>query len=298
VGRPRSWTDEQLRTAVVASTSMKDVVDRLRQVAGAASFRAARVRVEVLDLDTSHFGPGTTEVPSAGEQPHQRRRWTEDDLRQAVAAAGSLHGVFAELGLVPGGSQWLAVRQMIGDLRLDTSHWARPLGKNGHATPHTWSDEDLRRIVPACRSYAEVMRRLGVRPSGSAHAAVRDRIAGLGLDTSHMSGQGWARGRTNPSRRARRPLSEILVAGRPASDTSRLRERLIQEQVKEHRCEGCGGAQWRDGPIPLELDHINGDRRDNRLENLRVLCPNCHAQTPTYRGRNRGRYDRPAPGEA
>lgn len=74
-----------------------------------------------------------------------------------------------------------------------------------------------------------------------------------------------------------------------------LKRRLLEEGVKTARCEGCGGDEWRGAPIPLELDHINGDRRDHRLENLRLLCPNCHAQTPTYRGRNIGRY--PAAGD-
>ncbi|MEA3056309.1 MAG: hypothetical protein QOD30_1741 [Actinomycetota bacterium] len=55
------------------------------------------------------------------------------------------------------------------------------------------------------------------------------------------------------------------------------------------RCQHCGRAQWRCRPIPLELDHVNGDPTDNRFENLRVLCPNCHALTDTYCGRNRGR---------
>ena len=70
--------------------------------------------------------------------------------------------------------------------------------------------------------------------------------------------------------------------------TSYLKARLIREGVKDARCESCNGTQWEGEPIPLELDHVNGKRDDNRLENLRLICPNCHAQTPTYRGRNIG----------
>jgi len=70
--------------------------------------------------------------------------------------------------------------------------------------------------------------------------------------------------------------------------TNELKMRLIRERLKQARCEACGRDRWNGTHIPLELDHINGRRDDNRLDNLRILCPNCHAQTPTYRGRNIG----------
>jgi 5-methylcytosine-specific restriction endonuclease McrA len=58
---------------------------------------------------------------------------------------------------------------------------------------------------------------------------------------------------------------------------------LINEGIKEHKCELCGITEWNGKPAPIELDHINGKHTDNRIENLRILCPNCHAQTPTWR---------------
>jgi len=68
--------------------------------------------------------------------------------------------------------------------------------------------------------------------------------------------------------------------------TSQLRYRLLKEGFKKDECEICGISQWNNKPICLELDHISGDKSDNSLENLRILCPNCHSQTSTFRGKN------------
>lgn len=108
-----------------------------------------------------------------------------------------------------------------------------------------------------------------------------------GLDTSHMLGQAWLRGQRGLRISRRRPIEEYLAEGRRVM-TSNLRRRLLDEGLKEHRCEMCGCNEWEGQPIPRELDHINGRRDDNRLENIRLVCPNCHALTPTYRGRNIG----------
>ncbi len=139
------------------------------------------------------------------------------------------------------------------------------------------------------RSFAQVLGRLGIRPGGN-QSRLRARLIDLRADTAHFVGQGWKRGDHRPTVPAR-PLGEVLVEGR-FSNSVHLKTRLLAEGLKQPRCEICGRTEWNRFAIPLELDHLNGRRNDNRLPNLRLLCPNCHAQTDTYRGKNigAGRY--------
>jgi hypothetical protein len=89
------------------------------------------------------------------------------------------------------------------------------------------------------------------------------------------------------------PIDTYLVAGRRTNRTH-LKSRLLHAGLKENRCEECGLTEWRGRRLSMALHHINGDGRDNRLENLLFLCPNCHSQTPNFAGRNvRGTAPRP-----
>ena len=89
--------------------------------------------------------------------------------------------------------------------------------------------------------------------------------------------------RTRPQRK---PIEELL---RPGVNRNHLRLRLLADGLKDARCEECGITEWRGKPVPLQLHHVNGDGQDNRRENLQVLCPNCHSQTDSWGGRNRGK---------
>jgi hypothetical protein len=155
--------------------------------------------------------------------------------------------------------------------------------------PRSWDVVALREAVAASSSIAGVLRHLGLKVGGSQYVAIKRAIAEHGLDTSHFTGQGWTKGRTDPVRCYRTPLSEILVEESTYRNSSRLKTRLVREGLLEWRCSNCTREEWCGQAIPLHLDHINGNPSDHRLPNLRLLCPNCHAQTDTYCGKNIGR---------
>src|SRR5262249_22609440 len=125
---------------------------------------------------------------------------------------------------------------------------------------------------------------LGLVPAGGNYECVKKRIRALSLDTSHFTGQGHLRNKTHSYRT--RPLSQVLVRGR-LEQTCKLKNRLLREELKPHRCEKCGLTDWLGSPIPLELHHRDGDRSNNTLPNLQLLCPNCHALTGNYRGKKK-----------
>ncbi len=96
-----------------------------------------------------------------------------------------------------------------------------------------------------------------------------------------------ARGRGDVrARPAAMPIEQLLVADRPITNRSHLKMRLLAEGLKQNICERCGLTEWLDEPLAMQLHHLNGSGKDNRLENISFLCPNCHAQTGNWGGRN------------
>lgn len=150
-----------------------------------------------------------------------------------------------------------------------------------------WTDEQLIQAVKDSRSVAQVIIKLGLKPAGGNYKTINNKIAELNLDVSHFKGQGWNSGEDYIPIKKAIPLEEILVKD-SNYQSYKLSKRLLKEGLKEHRCEKCGNNEWLGSPIPLELHHINGDHTDNRIENLMMLCPNCHAFTDNYRGKNIG----------
>ncbi|MBO4671110.1 MAG: HNH endonuclease [Bacteroidales bacterium] len=143
--------------------------------------------------------------------------------------------------------------------------------------------EDVKKAVANNQSIAGVLRQLGLKPLGGNYRTINSIISEHGIDTSHFTGKGWNVGLAfKPNKGASE--SDIFVRDSAYKCSWRLREHY-KKLTGIHCCERCKLEIWQGHPIPLEIHHINGDSTDNRLSNLILLCPNCHALTNNYRGR-------------
>ncbi|MDG4802566.1 HNH endonuclease signature motif containing protein [Micromonospora sp. WMMD980] len=153
---------------------------------------------------------------------------------------------------------------------------------------YRYPPELLAATAARARSVTEVMRLLGVRVSGGSHAHISRQLKRFGIDTSHFTGQAHNRGQPSPRRTVSSQLLLRLPAGSRRTPGTRLKWALgdigVPEECEECRC----GPIWFGRPLTLHVDHVNGDYLDNRPPNLRILCPNCHSQTDTFAGRNKG----------
>lgn len=151
-------------------------------------------------------------------------------------------------------------------------------------------ENKYKEIAKESFSIAEMCRRLGIKPKGGNYQTVKSKIRQYNIDISHFSGQAWNKGKKYKLTNSSRKLEDILTIN-STYQSHKLKQRLFESGLKEIKCEKCGLTEWMGEPIKLELHHINGDKTDNRLSNLMVLCPNCHAYTDTYRAKNRTRYN-------
>ncbi len=148
-----------------------------------------------------------------------------------------------------------------------------------------FSEEQLREAVRRSFSWAETLRNLGYCPTGGNPRTIKKYVAIWGIDTSHFDPDA-ARDRALRENSLNRPIEEILTE-RSVYARGSLKRRLFREGIKQRICEMCGQDEnWRGARMSLILDHVNGVRDDNRLENLRIVCPNCAATLPTHCGRS------------
>lgn len=145
--------------------------------------------------------------------------------------------------------------------------------------------ETLRPIFESSLSFAEVLRRLGLKQTGGSQANIKRLAQKYGIRTDHFLGQARNQGHAHRGGPEKTTASEILVLRDPLAQPEKAYKlrRAMLETGMPFRCALCGiEAIWQGKPLMLTVDHINGHRYDNRRENLRFLCPNCHSQTSTF----------------
>lgn len=147
---------------------------------------------------------------------------------------------------------------------------------------YKYSDEKLKQVVQESSSMRQVCEILKINYSGGNFSHLKQRIEKAGIDRSHFAGQGWRKDRVFPSKR---DINDYLNNIKNISSHT-LKLRLLKDNIFKHECMKCSLVLWLNEPIPLELHHIDGNRENNKLTNLQLLCPNCHAKTDNYCYRN------------
>ena len=135
-----------------------------------------------------------------------------------------------------------------------------------------YNDQDIIDGAKEVKSLAGLLRKLELIPCGGNYGTIKIKLKSLGVNCDHWTGQGWNK-------------DDQLKDWNKYTRRGSFKKLLLKERGQT--CESCGLSEWCGKPIPLELDHIDGNPYNHKLENLRLLCPNCHAQTPTYRSKNR-----------
>ena len=150
------------------------------------------------------------------------------------------------------------------------------------------SDYTTEQIAQFCKesfSYAEVLRKMNMSGGGS-HTTLKKRIVADNIDVSHFKGSAWNKGLTGLQGKEKYSLDEVFKKDSPVSQKV-LRGYIKRHNIIPYKCEKCGcDGHWQDGEIALEVHHKDGNNTNNNIDNLCYLCPNCHALTETYRGKN------------
>lgn len=153
-----------------------------------------------------------------------------------------------------------------------------------------YTKELLAGLVASSDSWAGLLRQLGLNHTGGNHQNLRAWVSRHELDTSHFRKTSWSKGLTSRTSETIARISkknayldsELFVENAPPFCTARLKKRFVSAGHSEYKCKVCGIASWLGEPLTLHLDHVNGVHNDNRIENLQILCPNCHQQTKTW----------------
>jgi hypothetical protein len=141
------------------------------------------------------------------------------------------------------------------------------------------SDEEIVKAILDSKTMSQACSKLSMKFN-----SFKRKAKALGLYSPNPGGKG-----TNKPSKKKIPIEDILKGSHPQYQTFKLKQRLVKENYFKNECSICGISEWNGELLPLELDHVDGDSTNHTIQNLRILCPNCHSQTETFRGKNKGK---------
>ncbi|MFD4875767.1 HNH endonuclease [Streptomyces sp. NPDC058420] len=270
-----TYTRDLLTRTAAASASLVDLMRRLNAPMGSTPRTYLRGRLQHYGIDTSHF----VDEPMP---ERERRSYSKTLLQEAAACSSSIREMLEHMGLDPRDSPYGHIRKKLDQFGIDTSHFVSGRRYGPGILPY----DRLAPAVASSRSIAGVLKLLGIVDNGAARERLRRSVAAHDLSIGHFVGQGHRRGVPGKDRKSAAEILVRLEAGASRTKTAQLR-RALDDLGVPHLCETCGvGDVWQGKRLVLEIDHVNGDRLDNRRENLRYLCPSCHSQTKTFANRS------------
>lgn len=208
-------------------------------------------------------------------------KWDTSQLPIVVKQHESYSAVLKHFGLNGAGANYRVLKKLIRKMGIDVSHF-----KNGKWSTNINKDI-LLKIISNSYSYAQVLQALDAAYAGGNIATLKRIIRDNNIDISHFKGQAIQGGKKIGYKY---PIQYYLVNdGDSKINSHLLKIRLIKENIFEYKCYRCGISEWQGEKIGLQLHHINGNPDDNRLENLTILCPNCHSLTPNFANKNRNK---------
>lgn len=154
---------------------------------------------------------------------------------------------------------------------------------------YSYTPDQLQKLLDVSNGYSDVLRTLGLNPKGNNPETLKQVIKQYGLDETKLNEnrkQFFIENAKSTHLKRRISTEDILHNQYPNFQSSSLLKRLIKEGYKENKCEQCGITEWQNKPIIFHLHHKDGNHQNNNIDNLQVLCPNCHSQTETFAGKN------------
>lgn len=202
---------------------------------------------------------------------------SKERIQQLAEEGKTSYAMAKELGVSVGSVKYWAKKYCLA-LRINSKRdvWSKRL-------------EQIRKVLPSCSSYTEICRKLNISTHGNVLKGLKRVVTQENLDVTHFKSGGQLTGKASKLSKAQ--LGSFLVEGTPNSVVNRRQIRRALILFREYTCSVCGiAASWNKAPLTLQVDHCNGKPWDNRLDNLRFICPNCHSQTENFGSKNRVKF--------